>query len=406
MTSFSDYFNIYTYKDPLIYFKVENFDNWGDRDLAVRKDYFLKRFINGLDVSIFQENPIFVPDILHSNTDVDSQNESDVEGEESEVELTLTPTTPENKDILNDWNKENWKNLCIRLWDSARTHKWCVVQLYNKPPWWRVFTYREIHRIEYDGNDIPSKVHCLWTKSLPLSYKYMLHEETINLVKADAKKLNKDGKINSLGLFVNWGVDIDDNINSNDLEQVWSLDIQLRYVLNDIIANSAKSSGFYWVTYGSGVDDDVQDDIVNAFELCSSSKVIGATEETIKAMEAMYPKNPEFSIEAMDKLMKLFAGATGLPYLFYNGEKDTSGVFEENSSAMAQVNDKKREVFGQLKQTLLKLVEMRWGVVCEDAFPNIAEEESESFDEDVIGKRSSPGSDSTGSELKKMRLQS
>ena len=49
---------------------------------------------------------------------------------------------------------------------------------------------------------------------------------------------------------------------------------------------------------------------------------------------------------------------------------------------------------------------MRWGVVCEDAFPNIAEEESESFDEDVIGKRSSPGSDSTGSELKKMRLQS
>ena len=48
---------------------------------------------------------------------------------------------------------------------------------------------------------------------------------------------------------------------------------------------------------------------------------------------------------------------------------------------------------------------MRWGVVCEDVFPNIAEEESESFDEDVIDKRSPPGSDSSGSEIKKMRLQ-
>jgi len=403
MTSFSDYFNIYTYKDPLIFFKVENFDSWAHRDLAVRKDYFLKRFINGLDVGIFQENPIFEPDILHSK-DADEKAPT-TEGDSIEpTELKLEPTF-KDKSILEDWNKEKWKDLCVRMWDAARTHKFCVVQLYNKPPWWRVFTYREIHHIEYDKQDLPTKVHCLWTKSLPLAHKFLLHDENINLIKEDAKELNENGKVNSLGLFINWGVDIDENINSNDLEQVWSLDIQLRYILNDIISNSAKSSGFYWVTYGSGVSDEIQDDIVNAFELCSASKVIGATEQTIAKIEAMYPKNPEFSIEAMDKIMKVFSGATGLPYLFFNGEKDTSGVFEENSSAKAQVNDKKREVFGQLKQYLLKLVEMRWGIVCEDVFPNIAEEESESFDEDIIDKRGTPGSDKTGSEIKKMRLQ-
>ena len=409
MTSFSDYFNIYTYKDPLIYFKVENFDSWAHRDLAVRKDYFLKRFINGLDVGIFQEKPIFVPDILHSDTGVDSPDNTDVGNEGQDIELSIEPTTPaapENNDILNDWNRENWDDLCIRMWDAARTHKWCIVQLYNDHPWWRVFTYREVNHIDYDKQDTPITAHCLWTKSLPLSTSYMLHTEDINLLKASAEDVGEDGKVNSLGLFINWGYDIDQNINSNDLEQVWSLSVQARYILNDIISNSAKSSGFYWVQYGSGVSEDIKDDIVNAFELCGSSKVIGATEQTIKQIEAMYPKNPEFSIEAMDKIMKIFSGATGLPYLFFNGEKDTSGVFEENSSAKAQVNDKKREVFGQLKQYLLKLVEMRWGVVCEDVFPNIAEEESESFEEDVIDKRSSPGSDSSGSEIKKLRLQS
>ena len=69
------------------------------------------------------------------------------------------------------------------------------------------------------------------------------------------------------------------------------------------------------------------------------------------------------------------------------------------------MNDKKREVFGQLKRYLLKLVEMRWGITCEDVFLNIAEEEEENYEEDVIDKKGSSSADSTGSELKKMRLQ-
>ena len=408
MTDYSDFFNIYTYRDPLIYFKIETFASWLHREFAVRKDYFLKRFINGLDVGMFQENPIFVPDILHSDTGENSPDNTDEGNEGTEVELQLEPTTPpvpENKDILKDWNRENWKDLCIRVWDAVRTHKWCVVQLYNKHPWWRVFTYREVHELTYNDNDVPIKAHCMWAKQLPVASAFNYHDETINLVEADAEELNKDGEINSLGLFVNWGHDIDERINGNDLEQVWSLSIQLRYILNDIISNSAKSSGFYHVMWGNAVTDAIKADIVNAFELCGTSHMIGATKQAIEHIEAMFPKNPEFSIEAMDKVMKIFSGATGLPYLFYNGEKDTSGVFEENSSAKAQVNDKKREVFGQLKRYLLKLVEMRWGVICEDVFLNIAEEESETFEDDVIDKKSLSGNNKAGSEIKKLRLQ-
>lgn len=399
MGSFSDYFGVYTYRPPLIYFKVENFDSWMHREMAAKKDYFLKKFINGLDVAIFQENPVFVPDILHSETEENTPNKPVGQ----EIEVQLKPFG--NGDTLEDWNRENWKDLCIRLWDSARTHKWCVVQLYNKYPWWRVFTYREVFKIDYNENDVPIKVYCKWTKTLPVAQTWNYHEEEINLVEVNANELNKDGNVNSLGIFINWGHDIDEKSSGNDLEDVWSLSIYLRYIMNDILANSAKSSGFYWITYGDGVADEIKDDIVNAFELCSSSHMVGADEQTIKRMEAMYPKNPEFSILAMDKVMKVFSGATGLPYLFYNGEKDTSGVFEENSSALAQINDKKREVFGQLKRYLLKLVEMRWGIICEDVFPNISEVEGESFEEDVMDKGGSSSDDGISKELKRGRLQ-
>ena len=405
MTSFSDYFSVYTYRDPLIYFKVESYDNWTHRDLAVRKDFFLKKFINGLDVAIFQENPIFVPDILGSDTSVESQN-GDETKPEGELNLQLQPF--DNGDTLKGWNRENWKDLCVGLWDAARIHKWCVVQLYNEFPWWRIFTFREVIEIVYDDNDVPVKVHCMWAKRLPRAQVFNLHDEWINLVEENAEDLNKEGEINSLGLFINWTSDIDEKKSGNDLEDIWSLSVYLRYILRDIISNSAKSSGFYHVTYGSGVDDAVMDDIVNAFEMCGSSHIIGATEQTIIKIEAMFPKNPEFAVTAMDKVMKIFSGATGLPYLFYNGEKDTGGVFEENSSALAQINDKKREVFGQLKHYLLKLVEMRWGIKCDDVFANIPEQEDENFEEDVIEKRSPPGSSGNGgveSELKKMRLQ-
>lgn len=407
MTDFSNYYNVFTYRDQLIYFKIENFNSWRHRELAVKKDFYLKKYISVLDKNIFAEKPIFIPDILKTDKDVDSETDK-TDTDDTPIlngnEMRLVPY--ESSDILDDWNKENWDGLMCRMYDAARQHKWCIPQLYSEPPYWRVFTYREIQEIVYDDFDIPIKAHAMWTKDLPLSHVYNYHDEWINLVDAHKDELDKDGEINSLGLFVNWGHDIDQRIEGNDLESVWSLSVYLRYILNDILCNSAKSSGFYHVKYGSGVSDAIKEDIVNAFELAGSSHMIGATGQTIEQIVAMFPKNPEFSVMAMDKVMKIFAGATGLPYLFFNGEKDVSGVFEENSSAMIQINNKKREIFSQLKFYILKLVEMRWGIKCEDVFANIPELEKEHYKEDVIDKKAVSGNGAAvESELKKMRLQ-
>lgn len=394
MTTYEDQFNVFTYLDYLIFYKIENFDWWIHRDIAARKDFFLKRFINGLDCAIFEEKPIFIPDILETNKDMESPKDDEstpdnAPEEPEEVELRLEPWTGIN--ILKDWNQENWDDLMIRMYDAPRTHKWCIVCLYDEPPYWQIFTYREICEIVYDENDRPIKAHAIWAKQLPLASTFNQHDIWINLAEENAEMKNEDGNNTGMGLFVNWGHDIDEDIDGNDLESTWSLSVFLRYILNDIISNSAKSSGFYWTMYGSAITEALRADIQDSFENCGTNHMIGATEQTIKDIKAMFPAKPEFSIDAMDKVMKLFAGATGLPYLFFNSEKDVGGVFEENSSAMAQVNAKKREIFSKLKFYVLKLVEMRWGIVCDDVFPNIPEVKGEEdYKEFIIESRVSP----------------
>jgi len=387
--TYEDEFNVFTYQDYLTFYKIENFEWWIHRAIAVRKDFFLKKFINGLDVSIFEEKLIFTPDILETNKDMESPEE--VPGSEPvrpEIDVdTLTPFY-DDINILKDWNKENWDDLMIGLYDAARTHKWCIPVLYNGPPYWQIFTYREICEIIYDKKDVPIKAHAMWAKQLPLAKKYNQHDVWINLTEEDSEKLNDKGENTGMGLFVNWGHDIDKDIDSNDLESVWSLSVDLRYILNDILSNSAKSSGFYWTMYGGAITPTLRNDIQDSFEYCGTNHMIGATEQTIKDIKAMYPAKPEFSIDAMDKVMKIFAGATNLPYLYFNSEKDVGGVFEENSSAMAQVNAKKREIFSKLKYYVLKLVEMRWGIVCDEVFPNIPEvKDEEDYKEFIIESR-------------------
>ena len=398
MTTYSDEFNVFTYQDYLIFYKIENFNWWIHRDIAVRKDFFLKRYVNGLDTLIFEEKPIFVPDILETNKDMENPkpmtNEGDenvdpelIQPEKDVGELSLEPWNGIN--ILKDWNLENWDDLMVKLYDAPRTHKWCIILLYDAPPYWQVFTYREIEEIIYDENDVPIKAHAIWSKHLPLAHKFNQHDIWINLAEEGAELKKEDGTNTGMGLFVNWGHDMEEDIDSNDLESVWSLSVFLRYILNDILSNSAKSSGFYWAMYGGAITPALREDIKDAFENCGTNHMIGATEQTIKQIQAMFPINPEFSILAMDKVMKIFGGATGLPYLFFNSEKDVGGIFEENSSAMAQVNAKKREIFSKLKYYVLKLVEMRWGIVCDDVFPNIPEvaEEDEAYNEYIIESR-------------------
>ena len=407
--SYSDYYGILTYQDPLLAYKIENFDYWQHRDWVVKRDPFVKKFINGLDCLMFQELLIFVPDILETDTEQDPQLPEDGESEDEikdvkEVdEVRLEPWEGEN--ILLDWNKERWDDLLIKMYDSARTHKWCVLCLYDEPPYWFVFTRREIIEIEYDTNDNPIRVHAMWSKRLPLATTVIYHDIWINLLENKAELKTDAGTNTGMGLFVNWGHDIDENIDGSDLEHVWSLAVELRYIRFDILCNSARSSGFFHVVLGRADDKtEIERKIQEAFELAGNSKVFAADRQTVEEITAQYAKNPEFSIEAMDKIMKIFGGATNLPYLFYNSEKDTAGVFEENSSEMMQINTKKREIFSKLKHYVLKLVEMRWGVICEDVFLNIPKLENEVGEDEIIDNRT-PGDNRTASEIKKLRLQ-
>lgn len=407
MSNLSDFYGVFTYRDPLLYFKIENFDWWMHRDWAVRRDPFLKKFINGLDRLIFQEKPIFIPDILLSDTSVESPDENDVDPDNKSTIIDgddLTPWDDEDKSILLDWNKEDWDDFMIKLYDSARSHKWCIVVLYDEPPYWYVFTYREIIEIEYDDNDVPIRAHAMWAKILPLPSQFNQHDIWINLTEANTDKLNEDGNNTGMGLFVNWGHDIDEHVDGNDLESVWAINVYLRYILFDILSNSARSSGFFYAILGDGDTKAVEAKIMDAFENCGSSHVFAAQETAVKDLKAMYAANPEFSVTAMDKVMKIYSAATGLPYLFFNSVDDESGWFKENSSEMRQINNKKKEVFSRLKFYVLKLVEMRWGIVCEDVFLNIPDEVEDDYEDDVLDKRT-PDSTGVEKELRRTRLQ-
>ena len=405
--SYSAYYGILTYKDPLILFKVENLDWWQHRDWAIRRDPFVKKFINGIDRLMFQELPIFVPDILEADTSVESpegdESNPDKPNPDEPDEIRLEPWTGIN--VLKDWQKENWEDFLVKIYDSARGHKWCIAVLYDEPPYWYVFTEREIMEIEYDENDIPIRAHAMWNKYLPLATTVTYHDIWINLVEENAEKPKEGGENTGMGLFINWGHDLDKNVDSNDLESIWAYAIALRYIFYDILCNSARSSGFFYVKLGNADDkSEIERKLQEAFEMAGNSKMFCADEQTVKEIEAMYAPNPEFSVAAMDKAMKIFAGATNLPYLFYNSEEDIGGVFVENSSEMIQINNKKHEVFSSLKTYVLKLVEMRWGIICDDVYLNIPEFE-EVYKEDIIDSRTPQKVGGIESQLKKMRLQ-
>lgn len=394
MGHYSDYFGVLTYVDPLIFYKPENHSSWTHREYRVKRDIFLQKYIPQLDAEIFQELPIFIPDILGSDQSIVPPKEGDVEGKNKFETLTIdakSMISEEHAHILPEWEHERYSELCTRMFDAARTHKWCIIQQYSAWPYWRCFTYREVKEITYDDDDQPISAKVMWAKHLPLANSYNLHEETLNFVSDKALDVDKEGNPVSQALFVNFGTDLDTRIESTDIENIWSLDVEMGYVILNIIHNSARSSGFFWIKWGSQVDDDKKLEVEQIFEKANSGNAIGATESLIADMQAMYMKNPEFPVTALDKLLKLFSGACNLPLLYFNGEKEEGGIYMENSSAMSQVNDKKKAIFGKLKRYILLLVEMRWGITCEDVFPNLEEEEEEQYQEDIIDQRAEPG---------------
>lgn len=384
-----DKFGVYMYKSPLIRWRFENFTSWKHREITVMKDPRANTYICRLDEEIMSNFPIFTPDVLGAKEKekpkpiFNPMNPQMNDKALSDNEPTDEDKYPDmDKEMKSEWIKENWNDLIKCLMDEARTHRWCIVELYDRDPWWQVYTYRHVKEIKYNKYDIPYSAVLKWVPNLPLSKKVSKHERTIQLNRGDEKTQEHNA------LFITFGNPVGKEIAINDLESIWDLLIYIRYQNLDIVNNSAKTSGFYHIVYGNAIKATQVTELKTAFDYTGVGQAIAAKENVIAAINYHTPDHPEFTIEAMDESLNLLAGATRLPLSFYRGEKEGGGVFQEGFSDEAKINKKKLYVFGQFKNTIIQLVKMRWGKDIEDVVPFIEEEakEDSKFEQDAGNK--------------------
>lgn len=400
MSGFNEYYGVLTYKDPLVFNKIESYSNGLHRDAAYRTDPLLNIYISKLDEEIFTELPIFEPDILGAQDNVETVPAPDIgEGNVHEMgngsgsgsgsvtpqfdagDLTLGEAGSEvNEEIVKEWQQEDWSSLLISMFDKARVHRWCIVVLYNQYPYWRIYSGRDIHRLYFDDHGKPEKADIMAFRHLPYaSTKVLMIQETVEF--GDDQP----------ALFVNYGRPQGRQINSDDIRHIWSLSVQMRYIRNDIIRNSAKSSGFYHIKLGKGAQAKHKSEIHDVLDKANYGNVVAIPQQLVEEINDIHPENAQFSIEAYDKLLKSFAGACRLPLSFFNSETEKGGIGVESKTAEdALVNKKKRFIFGMFKTEILQLVQKRWGVVCDNVYPNIEEQEEEHYREQIVRNMLNP----------------
>ena len=380
LSSIIDSYGVYSFKEELVYYKVENFRDWRHRELSVQKDWLLNAYIKKLDEEIFTERPIFTPDIFGGKSD---QGESVDEYADSEEEPTTSidesqsnaiEPNPEVEDISEDWDKERWDHLLLRIFDTARTHSYCAVELYNQAPYWRVFCDREIEEMKYDKKGDPIGAHLVYTLELPKSKGLFINNEyDITFYKEGQ---DNDGS----SLFIPFGVPKGNRLGEYDIETVWPIMVDIRYINLDITNNSAKTSGFYHLVYGDALKSGDSQTIVDTMDIIGSNRAIGAKKGALEEIRPIHPEQCQFSIEALIAKLKIFAATTRLPLTFYVGEKEQGGVFTEGFTDEAKINKKKKYIFGQFKPYIKDLILMRWGIDLEDVEVYIEEQETESFE--------------------------
>ena len=374
LSSLADSYGVYSYKDDLIFWKAENFSNWRHRELSVLQDWLMNAYIVKLDEEIFTEKPIFTPDIFGGKENKEEDEDLSLMNGDTIIE-TEPQDQSEEEDVSKDWDNERWDNLLVQMFDTARTHYFCVVDLYNKPPYWRIFSEREIESMKYDENGHPLGCHVSWTLELPMSDGIFLNFED-DLVFYDRNKNDE----NATAIFVPFGVPKGNKLGICDLQAVWSIDIDIRYINLDITNNSAKTSGFYFLKLGDALKGTGSQEIVNVMDIIGSNRAIGAKKGALEDIVAIHPEQCQFSIDALISKLKVFASIARLPLTFLLGEKETGGVFTEGFTDEAKINKKKKYIFGQFKPYIKDLIKMRWGIELEDVEVWIEEEETEELD--------------------------
>ncbi|GAF90483.1 unnamed protein product, partial [marine sediment metagenome] len=263
----------------------------------------LNAYIKKLDEEIFTERPIFTPDIFGGKSDQGDGMDEDQpldEAEDLPTNNAIEPK-PEVEDISEEWDLERWDNLLLRMFDTARTHSYCVVELYNKAPYWKVFCDREIEEIMYDKQGQPIGCHLVYTMELPKSKGIFINYEY------DVKFWQETNKeVDGTALFVPFGVPKGNRLGEFDIENLWSFAVDIRYINLDITNNSAKTSGFYHLVYGDALKAGDSQKIVDVMDIIGSNRAIGAKESALQRIDAIHPEQAQFSIEALLAKLKLF----------------------------------------------------------------------------------------------------
>lgn len=389
ISGIADAYGIFTYKDDLIWFMIEDHENWQHRELALRLDPYIRKYIKTIDEELWSEKPITTPNIfgnqqedeevlklLNGDGNVVPTEETPIEEPEEE---TIEPTS----DISEDWDHERWAYLCTKFMNKSRVHSFSVVSLYNEPPYWRVYCDREIKEIYYDDNNTPIRVYVEFSRSLPYDNKFKNFKDTITLFTPDMTLTDLDDNL-SYGLLIPYGVaPSEDRFGEFDLEDKWTLAVRLRYAQLDIANNSAKTSGFLHSVYGDGISPDQETSLKNALDIASSSSGVGAKELVLKEIRSIFPQKPEFTIDAKADFMKDFAMACDLPLVFFRSESEggqmiSSGLFSTMDEV--KINKKKLHIFNRFKPYIKTLIFMRWGIELEDIEPFLYESEEEEVD--------------------------
>jgi len=377
-----DTYGMFAFKDTLLLHRAEDITNWIHREAGIRYDWLLNVYIDKLTDEIFEERIITVPDIfggefddVEDDDEYESENiieseESDEGGDDNDI------IVPQVNNVLEDYTNEKWTDLLKKLIKKARTHSFSVVRLYNDFPFWRVYTHREIQWIKYEHN-IPVSVHVKYTRDLPFTSKenFKEYEETFDLTNPN--------KITDAILISNGGVQ-ENELGIFDIDHLWSLDIYLRYQRLDVVVNSAKTSGWHHFVYGESYSEAKHGaDMALAADQVSSSRAIGVKKSILDEVKTYYPAKPEFTVFAKDDIMRDFASACRLPLSYFRAEIEHGGMFSMDNMDIYKINLKKKHVFSNFTESIIKLIEMRWGVIIDDVYPCIEEIEVEEIEIDT-----------------------
>jgi hypothetical protein len=385
ISNIADSYGIFTYKDPLVYFGIEDHGNWRHRELALKLDPYIKAYIKRFDEELLAELPVTTPDIFGQQQ---QQQEQDTQVQEEEQSLAGDTFQEENisideestepaMDVLDEWINERFSQLIIKSMDKSRVHSYCVIKLYNEAPWWRVFCEREIVEIYYSNEGNPTGCKVQWSRALPKSSDFMNYEEEITFYDRTMDLELKENT--SYGLFVPFKTpESNEDLGEYDLADKWSTSIFLRYTKLDVVNNSAKSSGFYWIKYASGIQDTARQSLMDALDAANRCQSVGASGNVIEDVKDIHAEKPEFSLDALADLRMEFAMSCRLPLSYFRSESESNNILGGNQSGdEIKINKRKEHLFAQFKPYLIDLIYMRWGIQIDDIQPYIVQSEND-----------------------------